>query len=119
MPWRFLRTARTWRQGDSTARSDSIARRTADWKRASFRYRSTEVHREVAGVALDRGGADGVGLESLGPAGDHRRAAARSTAGEAIHADAHRQEPRRRREDSVDAASDVHAVDSRSPGADT
>src|SRR5258705_10178813 len=94
MPWHFPRTARTWQPGDSTVRSGYIVRRTARWKRASCQYRWTEVRNEMAGGAVDCRGVDGLSVEPLSTAGDHRIAAARSAEGQAFHPDARRQESR-------------------------
>src|SRR5262245_59583660 len=104
MPWRLPRTAYTWRREDSTVACACTRRKTACWNTASCRYRSTEVRNDVAVVAVDRVGVDRVGGESFRAAGDHRFAAARSAEGQALHADARRQESRGRREDSLDDA---------------
>src|SRR5262245_17498520 len=115
MPWHFRRTARTWRPADSTARSGCIVRRTASWKRASFRARWTgvrdDVHSAVPRVAVDGVDIDRFRVESRGAARDHRPAAARGAAGQALHADDCRQESRWRREGWLDDAGVVHAAD--------
>src|ERR1700737_2681054 len=94
MPWHFPQIARTWQPEDSTVRSGCIVRRIARWKRASCRYRCTEVRNEVAGVAIDCLGVDCLGVDPLSTAGDHRIAATRSAEGQALHTYARRQESR-------------------------
>src|SRR5439155_4521221 len=94
MPWRFPQTACTWPREASTVRSGCIVRRTARWKRASCQSRLTEARHDAPRVALDGLGVDRLRVEPLGPAGDHRTAAARGAEGQALHADARRQESR-------------------------
>src|SRR5206468_3674808 len=94
MPWRFPQTACTWRLEDSTVACVCTQRKTARWNTASCRYRWTEVRNDVAVVAVDCVGVDRVGVEPFRAAGDHRIAAARSAEGQALHADAGRQESR-------------------------
>src|SRR5437762_6055003 len=48
----------------------------------------------VPGIGFDGLGLDGFSVEALSTAGDHRLAATRRAEGQALHADAHRQEPR-------------------------
>src|SRR6267143_6691023 len=91
MPWHFPQTARTWPLEGSTVRSGCTVRTTARWRRASCQYRCTEVRNDAADT-LDCLGVDCLSVEPLGTAGNHRIAAARSAAGQALHADARRQE---------------------------
>src|SRR5262245_34591804 len=98
MPSRFPQIARTWQPVDSTVRSGCTVRRTAPWRRASFQYHCSttpaEVRNDVAGIAIDRLGVDGLGVEPFCSAGDHRVAAARSTEGQAVYPYANRPESR-------------------------
>src|SRR5437870_1037966 len=82
--WRSHRTERAWQAEDSTVRSGCTARRTALWRRLSYRYPwppkspGTEVRNEVAAV-------DRIGGNLAGAAGHYGAAAARSAKGTAVH----------------------------------
>ena len=95
MPSRFPRIARTWQPEDSTVRSGCISTQDCTLEKSFVPVPLwSEVRNEVAGVAIDRLGVDGLGVEPFSSAGDHRIAAARSAEGQALHTDAGRQESR-------------------------